>query len=102
MYKIINNKAPPGFLDMFTYVSGGTRNGEQCNLYLKKSKSHKQFQFLGVKCWNQLPQSLRTLDYDDKKFSKIYKNMLLEKLKTDNMYKENNKFDNFYVLEDDA
>ena len=95
MYKIINNQAPIGFMDKFNYISGGSRDGEKCNLYVKSSKSHKKFEFLGAKCWNQLPQSLRILD-DGKKLSKNYKNILLATIKNDKFYKENNKFDFFY------
>ena len=60
MYKIINKKSPLQFRDTFSYVSGGLRDCENCNLYkTKKSRSHKQFYYIGAKCWNTLPQSLR-------------------------------------------
>ena len=41
MYKIINGISPSQFLDKFSYISGGSRDGESCNLfffYLKRFK----------------------------------------------------------------
>ena len=38
------------------------------------------------------------MQYDDKKFSKQYKLILLEAIKNDPLYKENNKFDEFYPI----
>ena len=71
--------------------------GESCNLYTIKSSSHKQFNYLGVKCWNLLPQSLRQAD-NIKTFSNIYKKMLLDSIDADPNYIVNNTYDNFYKL----
>ena len=59
MYKILNEKCPIQFIDKFRYVSGGTRNADKCNLYTIKSKSHKQFQYIGATFWNKIPQPIR-------------------------------------------
>ena len=60
MYRILNEVCPKNFVGKFNYISGGTRDGENCNLYTKKSRSHKEFFYLGAKAWNVLPQSLRS------------------------------------------
>jgi hypothetical protein len=47
------------------YISVGSRNAEiteNCNLYTPKSRSHKEFNYLGDKAWNILPISLRECD----------------------------------------
>ena len=95
MYKIINENSPFQFRNKFTYISGGSRNGNRCNLYTSKSKSHKQFLYLGSKCWNLLPQPLREAKCA-KDFSTNYKNLLLKSIKTDASYNVNNSFDNLY------
>ncbi len=41
MFRIINEMCPSPMCNKFNYVSGGSRNGENCNLYINKSKSHK-------------------------------------------------------------
>ena len=35
MYRIINETCPQHFTDKFTYISGGSRDGDNCNLYTK-------------------------------------------------------------------
>ena len=40
MYKIINGSSPPQFKDKFIYISGGSRDGAKCNLYIHKTKTH--------------------------------------------------------------
>ena len=97
MYRIINETCPQHFTDKFTYISGGSRNGDNCNLYTKKSKSHKEFYYLGAKAWNILPQSLRE-SQSVKSFSSAYKNALMEKLHNDEHYRTNNSFDEFYLI----
>ena len=97
MFKIITGTAPPHLMDNFSYVSGGSRNSAKCNLYIKKSRSHKQFYYLGASVWNQLPQTLRESE-DCKKFSLSYKNLLLDAIKSDPLYTVNNRFDVFYIL----
>ena len=62
MYKIINGLAPPVFTNKFAYISGGSRDAEMCNLYIPKSKSHKCFSYLGAKCWNSTPTTIRTAE----------------------------------------
>ena len=97
MYRIVNGKSPPQFMNKFSYISGGSRDGESCNLYTIKSSSHKQFSYLGVKCWNLLPQSLRQAE-TIKDFSDTYKKMLLESIDADPNYIVNNTFNTFYKL----
>ena len=59
MYKIIYENSPLQFRNKFAYISGGSRDGNRCNLYTCKSRSHKQFSYLGSKCWNLLPKTLQ-------------------------------------------
>ena len=99
MYRVINGKSPPQFMDKFSYISGGSRDGNSCNLYTIKSSSHKKFSYLGAKCWNILPQSLRHTD-TVKDFSDIYKKMLLKSIDVDPNYRVNNTFDVFYEQTD--
>ena len=82
-------------MNKFKFVSGGSREGDNCNLYTQKSKTHKEFYYLGAKCWNILPQNLRNLN-DVKLFSKAYKTQLLNSIITDPKYEVNNCFDFFY------
>ena len=58
-FKIINGMSPPQFRDKFAYISGGSKGGNNCDLYTKKSKSHKQFFYLEATCWNLLPLTMR-------------------------------------------
>ena len=95
--RIVNGNSPPQFMNKFSYISGGSRDGESCNLYTIKSSSHKQFSYLGVKCWNLLPQSLRQAE-TVKDFSDTYKKMLLDSIDVDPNYIVNNTFDIFYKL----
>ena len=95
MYKVINGLSPPQLRDKFVYISGGSRDGENCNLYTKKSRSHKHFFYLGAKCWNILPQSLRHAD-SSKKFGMKLRNQLLYSIKMDTAYKVDNAYDKFY------
>ena len=76
MYRILNETCPKHFIGKFTYISGGSRDGENCNLYTQKSRSHKEFFYLGTKAWNILPQSLR-VSVAVKNFSSTYKQLLL-------------------------
>ena len=95
MYKIVSGKSPPQFINTFSYISGGTRDGESCNLYTIKSRSHKQIRYLGAKCWNLLPNSLRQAD-NAKDFSNAYKNNLQKSIECDPNYVVNNAFDILY------
>ena len=76
MYCIINDICHPNFMDKFHYVSGGSRHGSTCKLYLNKSRTLKDFYYLGAKCWNNVPKETREIK-DDKHFSKCYKTQLL-------------------------
>ena len=96
MYRIINEMCPKHFNEKFGYISGGSRDGVNCNLYTRKSKSHKEFYYLGAKAWNILPQSLRESE-SVKAFSSIYKKALMGSMKTNESYQINNSFDLFYV-----
>ena len=97
MHKIIHEEAPIKLDDKFQYTSGGSRSAETCNLYLKKSKSHKEFYFLGAKCWNSVPTALRNIN-DSQSFSKKYKNELIVSVQNDTRYKLENAFDFFYKI----
>ena len=95
MYKIINGSCPNNFKDKITYISGGTRDGTNCNLCTPRSKSHKQFSYMGAKCWNAVPIQLRGLE-DSGSFNKTFKNRLIGSLQIDPNYSVNNAFDNYY------
>ena len=68
-------------------------------MYLPKSKSHKEFHFIGAKykCWNTIPIKHRNID-DPKVFSNTYKQDLLYSLLNDSGYKLENAFDFFYKI----
>ena len=66
MHEIINGQAPPAFVSKFAYVSGGSRDAERCNLCMPRSKTHKSFPYLGAKCWNSIPFTVRTEGSTDK------------------------------------
>ena len=95
MYRIINDICPPNCMNRFQYVSGGTREGSNCNLYMKKSKTLKDFYYLGAKCWNNVPSHIRATD-DVKKFSKSYKTELLHSITSDVNYRINNGYEYMY------
>ena len=95
MYRIINDNCPTNFSNKFSYVSGGSRNGESCNLYINNSASHKEFHYLGAKCWNNLSPDTRRLP-DISSFSKSYKLHLLSSVLIDPNYVTNNSFEYFY------
>ena len=97
MYKIVNGISPSNFANKFAYISGGSRDGDNCNLYTKKSRTHKEFYYLGAKCWNILPQSHRCAD-NAKQFTILYKQRLLNSVLIDTSYIPNNTFDYFYKI----
>ena len=101
MYKIVNGLSPPQLRDNFTYISGGSRDGENCNMYTKKSKSHKHFFYLGAQCWNALPQPLRHAE-SQKQFGNVMKNMLLKSIEIDNSYIVDNTHDLIYKIHKDV
>ena len=41
MLKILNGQSPSNFINKFKFISGGSRNGANCNLYTPKSKNLK-------------------------------------------------------------
>ena len=95
--KIIKGQSPSNFINKFKFISGGSRDGANCNLYTPKSKSLKQFYYLGARAWNNLPSDLRKIN-DPKMFSKEYKLQLLHSITTDKNYVPNNSFDYFYKI----
>ena len=97
MFKIINGNSPPQLRDKFVYITGGSRDGNRCNLYTNKSKSHKQFFYLGAKCWNMLPQSLRQAE-TAKTFSNTLKYRLLHCIESDKMYTVDNSYNYIYKI----
>ena len=56
-----------------------------CNLYIPKSRGHKNFSYLAASCWNTMPHELRYLD-DIKKFSNNLKAQLLSSVTNDATY----------------
>ena len=99
MFKIINGNSPPQLRDKFVYITGGSRDGNMCNLYTNKSKTHKQFYYLGAKCWNILPQPLRLAE-SAKTFSNTLKHRLLHNIEIDERYVVNNSYNYIYKLND--
>ena len=90
----MNDNCPTNFKNKFRYISGG-RNSDSCNLYVNRSASHKEFHYLGAKCWNNLPHDMRTLT-DISCFNMAYKNQLLLSAIADPNYVTNNSFDHLY------
>ena len=99
MFKIINGNSPPQLRDKFVYITGGSRDGNMCNLYTNKSKTHKQFYYLGAKCWNILPQPLRLAE-SAKTFSNTLKRRLLHNIEIDERYVVDNSYNYIYKLND--
>ena len=97
MYKIINGLAPPVFTNKFAYISGGSRDAEMCNLYIPKSKSHKCFSYLGAKCWNSTPTTIRTAE-SCPKFAQSLKCAFLSEVTNNTLYNVNNSYDIFLSL----
>ena len=82
MFKILNGQIPSNFFNKFKLISGGSRDGANCNLYTPKSKNHNFFYYLGAKAWNCLLTYLNNLT-DPKAFSKNFKNCLLDSVVQD-------------------
>ena len=78
-------------------ISGGSRNGNNCNLYTPKFKNLKNVNYLGAKAWNHAPSNLRNMG-DSKIFSKNYKTQLLDSIVNDPAYVVNNAYDYIYKL----
>ena len=98
MYKIINNQGPQQFNSTFSYVSGGSRDAEKCNLYTPKSRSHKSFEFLGAKCWNSISHNVRTSSSVESLVSEM-KRKFMDKVCNNSRYTVNNNFDFFLQIE---
>ena len=97
MFKILNGQSPSNFINKFKFISGGSRDGANCNLYTPKSKNLKKFYYLGAKAWNCLPSDLRNLT-DPKVFSRNFKNRLLDSVVSDPNYIVNNAYDYIYKV----
>ena len=98
MYKILNEAAPSSFTGKFSYVSGGSRDAERCNLYIHKSRTHKTFTYLGAKCWNTIPENIRTIECSVN-FSQCMKSKFMsDVIQGVSSYEINNSFDYFYTL----
>ena len=48
MFRIVKGNCPPTFVDKLEYVSGGCRNGTNCDLYVGKSKSLKESSYFQI------------------------------------------------------
>ena len=97
MYRVINGNCPTNFINKFTYISGGSRNSENCNLFISNSTPQKSLNYLGARCWNNLPNSLRILP-DIDSFGKSYKSQLLSSMASDPNYITNNAINHLYTL----
>ena len=97
MFRILNETCPDHFIEKFSYISGGSRDGGNCNLYTQKSRSHKEFFYLGAKAWNMLPQQLRESE-SIYHFKKAYKTALLSTMINDDAYQTDNTYDIFYPV----
>ena len=97
MFRILSETCPDHFIGKFTYISGGSRDGENCNLYTQKSRSHKEFFYLGAKAWNIIPSMLRESE-SIQKFKSIYKTLLLSTMTADESYQTDNTYDKFYPV----
>ena len=75
-------------MNKFKFISGGTRDGTNCNLYTPKSKKNKKINHLGAKAWNSSPSDLRNLSD-----AKNYKTKLLDSIINDPSYIVNNAYD---------
>ena len=84
MFKIINGNSPPQLRDKFVYITGGSMDGNMCNLYTNKSKTHKQF---------HITTSTKT-------FSNTLKCRLLHNIEIDKRYVVNNFYNYIYKLND--
>ena len=104
MFKIVNEFCPANLKNKFSYVSGRTRDDENCNLIVKRSRSLKHFNYLGSRTWNIIPPGLRTFTSNSPEFSKALKSRLLKSIASDPNYRLNNAFDYFYklMLDNDA
>ena len=98
MFKIIKGQSPTNFINKFQFISGGSRGGENCNLYTPKSINLKNFYYLGAKAWNILPLNMRNME-DPKPFSTTYKSILLQSIISSSSYTVNNSFDYLYKPE---
>ena len=98
-FKTIKDYCPRNMMDKFSYMSGGSRSSENCDLSIPKSKSFKQFSFQAAKCWNILPADLRKID-NPSNFSKFLKARLLKSAINDTNYSINNGYDFFYQIVD--
>ena len=88
MFKILNGQSPSNFIIKLKFISGGSRDGANFNLYTPKSKNVK----------NCLPTDLRNLT-DPKVFSKNFKNsLLLYSVISDPNYIVNNAYDYIYKV----
>ena len=97
MFKILNGQSQSNFINKFNFITGGSRDGTNCNLYTPKSKNLKNFYYLGAKAWNSLPTDLRNMS-DSKAFTNALKNRLLESISNNTNYKVNNAYDYTYKL----
>ena len=97
MFRILNETCPQHFIGKFSYISGGSRDGENCNLYTQKSKSHKEFFYLGAKAWNIIPPTLRASESINK-FKNTYKTLLLSTMTSDESYQTDNTYDKFFPV----
>ena len=98
MYKIINSLGPQQFNSTFSYVSGGSRDAEKCNLYTPKSRLHKSFEFLGAKCWNSISHTVRTSNSVESLVSHL-KGKFMDEVCNNSRYNVNNNFDFFLQIE---
>ena len=97
MLKILNGQSPSNFINKFKFISGGSRDGANCNLYTPKSKKPQKFLLSWCKGMNSLPIDLRNMS-DPKVFGKNFKSRLLDSVINDPSYIINNAYDYIYKL----
>ena len=43
MFKILNGQSPSNFINKFKFISGGSRDGANCNLYIHPNPKTSKF-----------------------------------------------------------
>ena len=93
MYKVINGISPFQFVDKFSYISGGSRDGESCNIYTYKSKSRFLY-ILDRNAGFYYHSPFAKLNLQKRFKTNLYKSKLLDSIKKYSNYIIDNSFDN--------
>ena len=95
MFKVIKGESSNNFINKCKYISGGSRDGSNCNMFTPKSPNLKNFYYLGAKTSNNSRSDLRN-KCDAKALSNIYTAQLLHSIIGDPTYVVNNANDFLY------